>query len=69
MKRHDILYKYQFGFRVGMGTNTAVIILLDKIVSAPHVDNSDSVLSGVLLDFPRHLILLITPYYQKNYIN
>ena len=43
-----------------MGANTAVIILIDKILSA--LDYGDSVL-GVFLDFPRHLILLITPYY------
>ena len=30
-----ILCKYQFGFWGGMGTNTAMIILIDKIVSAP----------------------------------
>ena len=42
------LYKYQFGFRGGMGTNTAKTILIDKIVSA--LDNGDSVI-GVFVDF------------------
>ena len=32
INKHNILYKYQFGFREGMGTNTAMIILIDKIV-------------------------------------
>ena len=59
--KHDILYKYQFGFRGGMGKNTAMIILIDKIVSA--LDNGDSVI-GVFLDFSKafdtvdHTILL-----------
>ena len=60
INKHDILYKYQFGFRGGMGTNTAMIILIDKIVSA--LDNGDSVI-GFSSIFRRHLILLITPYY------
>ena len=44
------LYKYQFGFRGVMGTNTAKTILIDKIVSA--LDNGDSVI-GVFLDFSK----------------
>ena len=61
INKHDILYKYQFGFGGGMGTNTAMIILIDKIVSA--LDTSDSVI-GVFLDFSKafdavdHTILL-----------
>ena len=31
INKHDILYKYQFGFRGGMAMNTAMIILMDKI--------------------------------------
>ena len=50
INKYDILYKYQFGFRGGMGTNTAMIILIDKIVSA--LDNSDSII-GVFLDFSK----------------
>ena len=45
---HDILYKYQFEFREEMGTNTAMVILIDKIISG--LDNGDSVI-GVFLDF------------------
>ena len=48
INKHDILYKYQLGFRGGMGTNTAMIILIDKIVSA--LNNGDS---GVFLDFSK----------------
>ena len=61
INNYDILYKYQFGFRGGMGANTAIIILIDKTVSA--LDNGDSVI-GVLLDFSKafdtvdHTILL-----------
>ena len=50
INKHDILYKYQFGFGGGMGTNTAMINLIDKIVSA--LDNSDSVI-GVFVDFSK----------------
>ena len=42
INKHDILYKYQFGFRGGMGTDTDMIIRIDKIVSA--LDNGDSVI-------------------------
>ena len=67
INKQNTLYKYQFGFRGGMGTSTAIIILIDKIVSA--LDNGDSV-NGVFLDFSKvfdtvdHTILL-----KKNYIN
>ena len=62
INKHDILYEYQFEFREGMGTNTTMIILIDTIVS--DLVNSDSVI-GVFLNFLRHLIQLITPYYKK----
>ena len=57
INKHDNLYKYQFGFRGGMGTSTAMIILIHKIASA--LDNCDSVI-GVFLNFSKALILLIT---------
>ena len=37
-----MLCEYQLGFRGGMGTNTAMIILIDKIVSA--LDSGESVI-------------------------
>ena len=46
INKHDILYKNQFGFKRGMGTNTAMIIVLDKIVSA--LNNGDSVIEVFL---------------------
>ena len=66
IKKHDILYRYQFGFKGGMGTNTTMIILIDKMVSA--LDNGDSVIEVFLyfskaFDTVDHSILL------KNYIN
>ena len=70
INKHDILYKYQFGFRGGMGTNTAMIILIDKIVSA--LDNGDSVI-GVFLYFSKafdtvdHTILLKKTTQIRNY--
>ena len=51
INKHDrpILYKYQFRFRGGMGTNTAMIILINKILSA--LDNSDSVINWGFIGF------------------
>ena len=40
--KHDVLYKYQFGFRKGHSTIMALIVLVDKIMSA--LDNGDFVL-------------------------
>ena len=47
---NNILYKYQFGFREKYGTNTALIILVDKIMNA--LSNGDFVL-GLFLDFSK----------------
>ena len=30
VNKHNILYKYQFGFKEKHGTNTALIVLIDK---------------------------------------
>jgi hypothetical protein len=48
INRHNILYKYQFGFRGYHSTNMALIVLIDKIASA--IDKGEQVL-GVFLDF------------------
>ena len=50
VNKHNILYKYQFGFREKHGTNTALIVLIDKISTAVSISNGDMVL-GVFLDF------------------
>ena len=47
IKLHNILYKYQFGFREGHGTDLALITIVDKISEA--LDAGDYVL-GVFLD-------------------
>ena len=47
---HNILYKYQFGFREGYSTNMALIALIDKILEA--IDSGEMVI-GVLLDFKK----------------
>ena len=44
--KHDILYKYQFGFQKGHSTNMALIVLVDKIMSA--LDNGDFVVGFLL---------------------
>ena len=47
---NNILYKYQFGFRHNHGTSLALIVLVDKIMSA--LEQGDTVL-GVFLDFSK----------------
>jgi exonuclease III len=47
INKHNILYKYQFGFRENYSANMAIITLIDKITSA--IDNGDYVF-GVFLD-------------------
>ena len=50
IKKYDLLYKYQFGFRQGFGTDIALVYLIDKISKAP--DEGEIVL-GVFLDLSR----------------
>ena len=50
INKHKILYKYQFGFRPGFSTNTALIFLLDKIFSAL---NDGNVALCMFLDFSK----------------
>ena len=63
--KHNILYKYQFGFRKGYGTNLSLITLVDKIVNA--LENGKYML-GIFLDFSKafdtinHAILLRKMY-------
>ena len=48
--KHNILYKYQFGFRSKHSTNMALSILIDKIVSA--IDKGEVVI-GIFLDLKK----------------
>lgn len=48
--RHNILYKYQFGFRNQHSTNSALIVLIDKIIGA--IDKNEVVI-GLFLDFQK----------------
>ena len=73
--KNNILYKYQFGFREGHGTNMALIVLMDKILN--FIDSRDVVL-GVFLDFSKafdtvdHKILLEKLYkyeWIKDYLH
>ena len=65
IKRHNILYKYQFGFREGHSTSMALTILIDHILSA--IDKGEIVV-GVFLDLKKafdtvdHNILLSKIY-------
>ena len=63
--RHDILYKYQFGFRSNHGTTTALITLIDKLTQSLDKGN---IVTGLFLDFRKafdtvnHNILLSKLY-------
>ena len=49
-KEHDILFKYQFGFRQGYSTYLALTVLVDKLEKS--LENEDYVV-GVFLDFSK----------------
>ena len=50
MNKHNILYAYQFGFRMQHSPNLALIVLVDRISKA--LENGDFAL-GLLLDFSK----------------
>ena len=50
LKEHDILFKYQFGFRQGYSTYLALTVLVDKLMKS--LENGDYVV-GVFLDFSK----------------
>ena len=50
IEKHDLLYKFQFGFRKQFSTSHAIISLVDKIHEAL---NSGNIMIGVTLDFSK----------------
>ena len=50
INEHDILYRYQFGFRADHSPNLALLLMVDKISDA--LENGDYVL-GLFLDFSK----------------
>ena len=50
IKKHKLLYKFQFGFRENYGTNLALTFLTDKIMKS--LDNNEIVV-GLFLDFTK----------------
>ena len=58
--KHNLFYKYKFGFRERHGTDTALIGLIDKIMSA--LNEGDDLL-GVFLDLSKAFDQLITIFF------
>ena len=58
--KHSLFYKYQFGFRERHGTDIAIIVLIDKIMSA--LNEGDYVL-GVFLGLSKAFDKLITIFF------
>lgn len=56
LKKYDILYEKQFGFRPHFSTSHAILCIIDKIQQATE---ERSYSWGIFLDFRRHLIQLI----------
>ena len=50
INKHNLLYKFQFGFRPGHNTSHALMILIDKILSG---FNDNEMTIGVFLDFSK----------------
>ena len=50
INKHNLLYKFQFGFRGKHGTDIALIVLVDKIMSA---FNDGEMVLGVFLDLSK----------------
>jgi exonuclease III len=48
LNQHNILYKYQFGFRQNYNTSLALTVLLDEICNA---FNNNEIVFGIFLDF------------------
>lgn len=50
MSKHNILYKFQYGFRKGCSTTTAIVELVDFLIS--EIDNKN-VIGGLFLDLKK----------------
>ena len=50
INKHKLLFEYQFGFREKHGTDIALIVLLDKIMSSI---NDGEIVLGVFLDLSK----------------
>ena len=50
INKHKLLFEYQFGFREKHGTDIALIVLLDKIMSSI---NDGEIVLGVCLDLSK----------------
>ena len=60
LKEHDILYKYQFGFRQGYSTYFTQTVLDDKLVKS--LENGDYAVGSFLI-LQKHLIPLTMKFY------
>ena len=66
MRKHNILYKYQYGFREHHSTSHATFIMDVMEYIYKSLDENKFVF-GVYIDLKKHLIQLIIIFFYQNY--
>ena len=64
MRKHSILYKYQYGFREHHSTSHAMMDVMEYICKSL---NENKFVIGVYIDLKEYLIQLIMIFFYHNY--